>query len=601
MEVLLLSFANSRTQPLLTLAGEYAELNKILWPRVLRQHFLSAAVSHATLDDIAHYLTLFRDRLSLFLFSGHAGRDVLLTEGGAARAGGIAHLLGQCKNLKVVILNGCSTVGQVEALHQAGVPLVIATSAPVDDMIAAQFSGRLFQALETGLTIGEAFEQAIGEAMSRSALKVDRSIGFREDIQADEPLWGLKANPDKPDAAGWKLPLQAAQPAALQYEPNEVLLETLYEALAKTNPGVRALWEAKATLDGRKKRDIKNAVEEAFPAPISEHLRKVLNTSLPEETEGYDKIGQKRLDQLALTYQTTMDFLIYVLLAQLWEQCLRENDAFDPEPALCNSLRDFLSLKVAERRDSDNFSVLNQVANALRSEKDRLFVEEIAPLHQDLTDHDAVKNACFFLETLRRQSGTAGALEMAELCSRAEESLALILAKLNFLGRYFVATVRNIGVVKPRHIQKAEFEHLVVVWHGTNGDCSSDTVVHLRYLDSRSVVLLRLGEHADDALLFDPDDADKSPFLNLSPFLLDENTFEETPTKDLSKLYFFAGAEDGRLLYKYAAKPDEERIDLDDPAFFEKKTGTTKFQLAKDQFEAFRNTVLAEPSKPVAP
>ena len=78
---------------------------------MLRQHFLSWSVSHATLGDIGYYLTLFRDRLGLFLYSGHAGRDVLLTEDGASRSGGIAHLLGQCKNLKVVILNGCSTAG----------------------------------------------------------------------------------------------------------------------------------------------------------------------------------------------------------------------------------------------------------------------------------------------------------------------------------------------------------------------------------------------------------------------------------------------------------------------------------------------------------
>ncbi len=113
MEVLLLAFANSRENPLPTLAAEYAALNKILSPRVLRQHFLSWSASHATLEDIGYYLTLFRDRLGLFLFSGHADRDRLLTESGDSRAGGIAHLLGQCKNLKVVVLNGCSTGEQV--------------------------------------------------------------------------------------------------------------------------------------------------------------------------------------------------------------------------------------------------------------------------------------------------------------------------------------------------------------------------------------------------------------------------------------------------------------------------------------------------------
>ncbi|HRI59583.1 MAG TPA: CHAT domain-containing protein [Saprospiraceae bacterium] len=601
MEVLLLAFANSREHPLPTLAGEYTALNKILSPRVLRQHFLSWSVSHATLEDIGHYLTLFRDRLGLFLFSGHAGRDVLLTEDGASRAGGIAHLLGQCKNLKVVVLNGCSTAGQVEALHAAGVPLVIATSAPVGDEIAAQFSARLFQALETGLSIGEAFEQAIGEAQARQELKVDRSVGRRPDSKPDEPLWGLKPHPDKPDAAGWKLPVQAVRPANLQHEPNELLLETLYDTFAQTNPRVRELREEGATLQN-KRRKIKNALEDALPAPISEHLRKLLLTSLPGEEEGYDKTGPRRLDQLARTYQISMDFLLYVILAQVWEIYIAAGAQYSLAPEIQNSVYEFLRLDVSERRNCDYFSVLNQLTGAFKPDDYKLFVPELTQLRDDLADNDDVKNACFFLETLRRQSETAGAAEIPELCARAEESLALIFSKLGFLGQYFVATVRNIGVVKHRHIRKAEFEHMVVVWHGTQGDCESDTVRHPEFLDNRSVVLLRLADDPEDTMLLRPDEKPENRFLNLSPFILDENTFEAVPTNTVSKLFLFAGSgADGHLLYKYVNKPETEVIDLDDPAFFEKSTGTTKFQLAKVQFEAFQSSIFNRKPNPVEP
>lgn len=588
MEVLLLTFANSREHPLPTLAGEYAALNKILSPRVLRQHFLAWSVSHATLDDIGYYLTLFRDRLGLFLFSGHAGRDVLLTEDGASRAGGIAHLLGQCRNLKVVILNGCSTAGQVEALHAAGVPLVIATSAPVGDEIAAQFSARLFQALETGLSIGEAFEQAIGEAQARRELKVDRSAGRRPDSKPDEPLWGIQPHPDKPDATGWKLPIQAARPADLRHEPNEILLETLYDTFAQTNPRVHELHEADASLDERKE-EIVAALLKALPAPISEHVRKLVAPSQPGAAASWDSTGPLRLAQLAQTYQISMDFLLYVLMAQLWENILRKNTAWKPPAALLGEFRAFLQLDAAERRDCDYFSVLGLLREALEGAGDAPFVEEFTRLREDFMGNEDVKNACFFLETLRRQSDTAGALEMPELCARAEQSLALILGKLGFLGRYLLATVRNIDVLKFRHTGEAQFEHMVVKWHGTLGFYEKEYRRQPDFMDNRSVVLLRLG------------DGPGNSFLNLAPFILDENTFEAVPDTSLSKLYFFAWRTPERLFYKYVNDPDTDVIDMDDPEFYDKKKKTTKFQMAKTQFEAFYEAVFDEKPTPAAP
>ena len=581
MEVLLLSFANSREHPLPSLAGEYAALNKTLSPRVLRQHFLAWSVSHATLDDIAYYLTLFRDRLSLFLYSGHAGRDRLLTESGDARAGGIAHLLGQCKNLKVVVLNGCSTGGQVAALHAAGVPLVIATSAPVADEIATRFSEQLFQALETGLNIGEAFEQGIGVALSHKDLAVARGVFNLTPETADQPLWGIFSNPGKPDAMDWKLPLQTAKSNALLPEPNEQLLETLYDTFAQHNQRVRELHEAGALLDERKE-EIVAALLKALPAPISEHVRKLVAPSQPGAAAGWDSAGPLRLAQLAQTYQICMDFLLYVLMAQMWENILRKNDGWRPTPTLQTEFKAFLRLNANERRDCDYFSVLRLLRDSLEGAGAAPFVEEVTRLREEFMGNEAVKNACFFLETLRRQTDSAGALEMPELCARAEQSLALIFGKLGFLGRYLLATVRNIDVLKFRHTGEAQFEHMVVKWHGTLGFYEKEFRRQSDFMDNRSVVLLRLG------------DGVRNQFLNLSPFILDENTFEAVPDTSLSKLYFFAWRAQERLFYKYVNDPDLDVIDLDDDEFYDKKKKTTKFQMAKTQFEAFYEAVFEE-------
>lgn len=579
MEILLLTFANLRDHPLPTLAGEYANLNKTLSPRVLRQHFLSWSVSHATLDDIAYYLTLFRDRLSLFLFSGHAGRDTLFVEEGPSRAAGIAHLLGQCRSLKAVVLNGCSTAGQVQALHRAGVPLVIATSAPVGDEIAARFSGRLFQGLETGLSISDAFEQAIGETLSQRDLPVYRDLSFSTQQDDDHPLWGIFANPDKSDAFSWKLPLQPSRPADLRYEPNELLLETLYATFSETNARVREIQQTGVLLEERQE-EIVAALLKALPAPVSEHVRKLVAPSQPGTTGGWDSAGPRRLAQLAQTYQICMDFLLYVLLAQLWENATRKGNLWNPPAAQLSELRVFLRLDAAERRDCDYFSILKLLRETLEDATEAPFVEELTQLREQFMGDEAVKNACFFLETLRRQSETAGILEMPELCNRAEQSLALIFSKLGFLGHYMLATVRNIDVLKFRHTEKALFEHLVVKWHGTLGLYEKEYRRQPNFMDNRSVVLLRPGE-----------DGAGNRFLNLSPFILDENTFEAVPDTSLSKLYFFGWRQQEHLFYKYVNDPDVDVIDLDDPEFYDRRKKTTKFQLAKAQFDAFYETV----------
>ena len=52
---------------------------------------------------------------------------------------------------------------------------------------------------------------------------------------------------------------------------------------------------------------------------------------------------------------------------------------------------------------------------------------------------------------------------------------------------------------------------------------------------------------------------------------------------------------------KLVARPDIDVIDLDDPEFYDKKKKTTKFQMAKTQFEAFYEAVFDEKPSPAAP
>ena len=107
-----------------------------------------------TLEQLFEALQEDRERLVLFHYGGHADADRLMfdseTGESPAFAGGLATLLGQCRGLKVVFLNGCSTGPQVKALLDAGVPAVIATARPIGDVGGAGPGGGVLQGADDG-------------------------------------------------------------------------------------------------------------------------------------------------------------------------------------------------------------------------------------------------------------------------------------------------------------------------------------------------------------------------------------------------------------------------------------------------------------------
>lgn len=208
MQTLLLTFANSSTNRLPTLDDEYQGVSNALRERNTKDFYV---VSDPILnrDKFVKDLEKYGKDTCLFLFSGHAGRDSLGFEDGKGYADGIALLLGNCPNLNIVILNGCSTGGQVRLLRENGVPVVIATSAPVNDETATQFSISIFEELaQKRKSIKDSFEEAIKKAKLYGQVKnceiTSRGLGSDQEEAA---LWGVYYDEDKADILDtWRLP-----------------------------------------------------------------------------------------------------------------------------------------------------------------------------------------------------------------------------------------------------------------------------------------------------------------------------------------------------------------------------------------------------------
>jgi CHAT domain len=166
MDVLFFAFANDRDNPLPNLEKEDELIYSLLAPRQAQMHFMVHRDSFADLDQITEFLTLYRKRIVLFHYSGHADGNGLLMGGEDAKARGIAELLAQCERLKLVVLNGCSTQGQVRLLQEKNIPVVIATSAPVADNKAAEFSIQFYRSLANQENINEAYDAAKGKVLT---------------------------------------------------------------------------------------------------------------------------------------------------------------------------------------------------------------------------------------------------------------------------------------------------------------------------------------------------------------------------------------------------------------------------------------------------
>jgi hypothetical protein len=597
MDVLFLNFANSREAPLPKLQEEEDAVFKLLTPRALKQHYLLHRESYASIKKIAEYLTLYRNYITVFYYSGHAEKHALLLDTEDANAGGIAHLLGQCTTLKLVVLNGCSTKGQVEALLAQGVPVVIATSAPVEDEKAQRFAAIFYQALADNATIKEAFELGLGEVKTLDAKigeMVVRGIKLKEDQPKDAPVWGLYHQEGKEDALDFKLPSVAPKPVITNYTPNEELINALWDGLIDYSDAVMMMSTRKNLSLARKRMAILNSL----PAPIAEHLRKLM-VPVEDENQGYDKVSEARLQQSVRAYQVIMELLSYTLMAQLWEMYFEAKQK-DEEAELevttdqMEEIQTFLNLSPGDQEVYDYITFIRTMREVIEANhKEEAEAEEVAPIPgenkrpkslyvEELQDLKALiyeggpfQNACFFMEVLRvklnRQSVEAG--EVAELCVRAEESLSAIFSELGFLAKYTLAAVQNIDVLKYRHLREAKFNHATVYLRDLLGGLERTSLeLEARYMDNRSVLLLN---------------EENLEYLNLSPFIIDANAFEKDT--DVSKIFFISHFDKNKnaYIYKYVNRPDDEtaEIVIDD---------TGQFSLIKEQLDNFKQLLMTK-------
>ena len=212
--IVYLAYANSREENinLPSIAAEQKEVYKLLSSHSEGALYRFLSNAYATRDDIIEQLQgIDRDHLIFFGFSGHATPETLELLDGTGHLEGLIGLIGACKNLKVVFLNGCSTVGMVKKLLDAGVHIVVATYQEVDDQAAEIFAVSFFENLANAGTVATAFEQAKSKTQFyRRDIQFESSRGLgSRNADSGKGVWGLFCNDQQ--HADWRLPSKRSE------------------------------------------------------------------------------------------------------------------------------------------------------------------------------------------------------------------------------------------------------------------------------------------------------------------------------------------------------------------------------------------------------
>lgn len=563
--VVYLAFSNNRDDYLPLVNRERKSLTRILHDKDEAGVVKVITEASATLEDIFEYFNRYRNRVVIFHYGGHASGRTLELEtpdgsGRSAGAAGLAALLGKEEELRLVFLNGCATQGQVATLLENGVKSVIATSVPVQDKMAVEFSEQFYNALSGNASVGSAFDIASSfiAAKYRNAepLKIYRGINFGHVGNNGKLCWGLYTQEGNEEILGWSFPHRPVQPLVIKNrfsyvekpDVNDLLIEIVCDAVADNNPD----------LDYELRKEpinipaIKREIVDSFPTPIGEQLRKLFiradDSRQPDAMQGFTLA---RLRQITQTYQTTMQFLCFTMLSQLWD-IKHSQPGMALEDGFIVDLNSFFAKRDGQAYVFDYSRLVRAISGFFDQQNIPYFIDEFKLLSQDGPHQADLNKAIYFLKE------THGAILSGKLddnqdvetrCKQGEEQLGILLRELAFLVKYKLATIKNIELIKRRH-EKPRYRHNQILLNraltvASTGGPSEVGQIFENFTDSKCVLFLKTkGEQVLD-------------YLNLSPFIIDENALKNDYN---TKLYLYAYSEKDNYFFQFLNNAKEAPI-----------------------------------------
>ncbi len=579
--VIYLAFANDRDDYLPTLNRERKTIFRSIDPFDDRGVLNLKVEASASLDDIFETFRKYNNQVILFHFGGHAGGTRLQLEKAdattqGARAEGLARLLGKQENLKLVVLNGCATQEQVRLLLDAGVKAVIATTAAIDDEMATEFAEQFYYYLAIHHRLQHAFEMA--KAFLDSKYEEHPPIGtFRgaQIEQTEEAPWGLYVNEGTEEVLGWALPRHIA--TILAHPPtdgnprtkaNDILIAETCLELVKYSQDLN--YHLSKDIEDRDESSIKSAVVDAFPTPIGEELRKlVCRNSMDEAPNKFQLFTPERLRQLVQTYRTSVQFIFFLLLSQLWDEKYKQPKLKIGEDHL-STLNSFLTLRAESYPSFDYVRLIRAIIQLLEEIRTPCFIPELSQVQWNGASESEPGQAISFLEELNCNlpDNTAKEEDIKNLCLQAETHLGAFLRTFAFLAKYKLAAIKNIEVIKNRH-ESPQYRHNQVTLDkaltvATVGVHPRDIVLN-NFTDNKCVLLMKTeGKEVKD-------------YLSLAPFIIDKNSLINEKS---TKLYLYSYQQNNTYMFHFLNDRRDPPLAIDGQGPY--------YQDIYQQFEKFR-------------
>jgi len=568
--IIFLLFANSANEPLKHLQEEESNIHRTLSLREKEGHFSIFRESRATRESILEYLTLHKEEILIFHYSGHAGGSELFAEDHPVYSDGIADLLAQSPKLKLVLLNGCSTKGQVDKLMSlAGDFAVISTHSPVGDDMAFTYAKIFYQELcNNHKTIAEAHNSGLAAAQALSDVPVmtSRDIFRDEEISLDEPAWDLSSLSEL--HLTWRLPQQVITEDFSSFEPNSELTEKLIEAFAEYNEQVQEVFQKENLSDSRKRK----AILEALPLPISEQLRKLfaIRDARASAHIFFDTLGPNRLKQLITAYKTMIELIAFIHLAQLWNLSYQEQE-LKVSVSQRNKLRKFFDLSLTDRKSYYLMDLVKLIIEIFQANKIPDFLQEFEALYPSLEEESPLSHALRSLHDIEQELHKLGGASMpveqaVGLCVSAENHLAYVYSQLAFIIRYKMKSVKNIGL-QNYPLEEPKYIHTIIKLIQNFFELDEEKEERHEAMFTTSVFL---------------ENSDKE-YLNLTPFVIDQNAFD--PKAALAKILYFNvhEASTHNFAFKHVYNPQDNLVIIKDKA---------PYYAIKQQLEAFSKRIL---------
>nr|AWJ66118.1 hypothetical protein [uncultured bacterium] len=572
--VLFFAYANSEKDPLPTLKKENEEIYKLLSPRVQNGDFIIHRDAYASRESMIQHLTGFREHITVFHFSGHAGRDRLLLDDEVAHSEGIISLLSKCPKLKLVVLNGCSTQGQLKLITNQlkNHPVMISTSAPVEDESATTYGIELWRNMSKhNATIEKAHSQALAATkVYNRNITCTRDIGFEENTteEFDGPIWDISTELSM--NLDWRLPKNKNVSTE---NTNHILKEKLLTAFSKYDELIKKAWIDTSVDDTYKV----TLLLEALPLPLSEQLRKLFARQSARDLDSghkfYNRIGYDRLKQIVTSYQTLMETVSFIHLAQLWDHV--HSDSLTLKEEDTTVLGTYFLLSRNDRKDYSLIQLCYRINKIFERKGVCNFLEEWNDPSNSINEQHLLFNESIdYLQGLLKKGEDVLKEDMATLCETAEEHLATIYAELAFLIRYKMTSVKAIGVKKYRHLSETNYNHSVI-----------KLIQRFDTFDKEMILENDISadpKFTDSVFLSKPDGS----YLNLTPFIIDENSFN--PMAPLAKICHFSlrqKLKNGKEIYGFSHvyNREDNYLMIQDEA---------NYEILKDQFNDFQSSIL---------